>query len=143
MDSAAAEPPPIVPASFGSAGGIDGRQDAQARIDRLYDRTAQTMAAAQPTQVTLTRYQSVDSAGHYFLRYAMPSEFGDVSEDERRRFGAVLERQYSGIDEAIGRAMSALGPDDVLLVVAGYGMQPLSLGKRAIERLIGDPDISG
>jgi phosphopentomutase len=66
-----------------------------------------------------------------------------VSEDERRRFGAVLERQYSAIDEAIGRAMSALGPDDVLLVVAGYGMQPLSLGKRAIERIIGDPEISG
>lgn len=143
MDSATADPPPVVAASLGGAGGVDGRQDAQARTDRIYDRIAQTLGAAQPAQVTLTRYQSLDAAGHYFLRYAMPSEFGDVSEDERRRFGAVLERQYSATDEAIGRAMSALGPDDVLLVVSGYGMQPLSLGKRVIERIIGDPDISG
>ena len=47
------------------------------------------------------------------------------------------------IDEAIGRAMAALGPDDLLLVVSGFGMEPLGLGKRLLEQLIGDPDISG
>jgi len=73
----------------------------------------------------------------------VPSEFGDVSDDERRRFGSVLERQYGAVDEAVGRAMTALGPDDVLLVVSGYGMQPLTLGKRLVERVIGDPEISG
>ena len=39
----------------------------------------------RPAQVTLTRYQSLDPIGHYFLRYAMPSEFGDVTDEERRR----------------------------------------------------------
>jgi hypothetical protein len=39
--------------------------------------------------------------------------------------------------------MAALGPDDLLLVVSGYGMEPLGLGKRLVERFIGDPDISG
>ena len=57
--------------------------------------------------------------------------------------GAVLERHYGVIDEAIGRAMTALGPDDLLLVVSGYGMEPLGFGKRLIERVIGDPEISG
>ena len=47
------------------------------------------------------------------------------------------------IDEAIGRAIAALGADDLLLVVSGYGMEPLGLGKRILERLIGDPDVSG
>ena len=93
--------------------------------------------------MTLTRYQSLDPIGHYFLRYAMPSEFGDVTDDERRRFGSVLEQHYALIDEAIGRAMAALGPDDLLLVVSGYGMEPLGFGKRLIERVIGDPDLSG
>ena len=45
----------------------------------------------------------------------MPSEFGDVTDDERRRFGSVLEHHYAIIDEAIGRAMAAIGPDDLLL----------------------------
>jgi len=91
----------------------------------------------------LTRYQSLDPIGHYFLRYAVPSEFGDVTDEERRRYGQVLERQYASIDEAVGRAMAALAPDDLLLVVSGYGMEPLGFGKRLVERLIGDPDVSG
>ena len=39
--------------------------------------------------------------------------------------------------------MAGLGPDDLLIVVSGYGMEPLGLGKRLIERVIGDPEISG
>ena len=75
------------------------------------------------------------------LRHAV--EFGDVTDDERRRFGTVLERHYSLIDETVGRAMAAIGPDDLLLVVSGYGMEPLGFAKRLIERVIGDPDVSG
>ena len=52
-------------------------------------------------------------------------EFGDVTDEERRRFGAVLEQHYALIDEAIGRAIAALGPDDLLLVVSGFGMEPM------------------
>jgi hypothetical protein len=73
----------------------------------------------------------------------MPSEFGDVSDSERQRLGAVLDHQYAVIDESIGRAMAALGPEDLLLVISGYGMEPLGPGKRLVERLIGDPEISG
>jgi hypothetical protein len=47
------------------------------------------------------------------------------------------------IDEAIGRAIAALRPQDLLVVVSGYGMEPLSFGKRALERVIGDPEVSG
>jgi hypothetical protein len=39
--------------------------------------------------------------------------------------------------------MDALGPDDLLLVVSGYGMEPLGFGKRLLEQAIGDPDVSG
>jgi predicted AlkP superfamily phosphohydrolase/phosphomutase len=136
---------PVVTASLGGAGGPGGdpRQETPERTDRVYQRIAQAMAHARPAQVTLTRYQSLDPIGHYFLRYAIPSEFGDVTDDERRRLGPVLERHYSVIDESIGHAMAALGPDDLLVVVSGYGMEPLGLGKRLIERVIGDPDISG
>ena len=35
------------------------------------------------------------------------------------------------IDDAVGRAMAALGPDDLLLVVSGFGMEPMGLGPAA------------
>jgi hypothetical protein len=47
------------------------------------------------------------------------------------------------LDGIVGRAMASLGPDDLLLVVSGFGMEPLSLGKRVLERVIGDPELSG
>jgi predicted AlkP superfamily phosphohydrolase/phosphomutase len=138
LESVTDAPSAVVPVSL-----VDVRHETPARTDRVYDRIAQTMARERPAQVTITRYQSLDAIGHYFLRYAIPSEFGDVSDDERRRLGPVLERHYAVIDEAIGRAMVALGPEDLLLVVSGFGMEPLGLGKRLVERMIGDPDISG
>jgi predicted AlkP superfamily phosphohydrolase/phosphomutase len=145
MESAISDDTPVVPASIGggTAPVVEPRHEAPARTDRVYERIAQAMSAARPPQVTLTRYQSLDAIGHYFLRYALPSEFGDVSDEERRRLGTVLERHYEVIDAAIGRAMATLGPEDLLIVVSGYGMEPLGFGKRVIERMIGDPGISG
>jgi predicted AlkP superfamily phosphohydrolase/phosphomutase len=139
MEAAMAEPSAIVTASLGA----DPRQETPARTDRIYDRIARSLAAVHPAQVTVTRYQILDSIGHYYLRYAMPSEFGDVSDDERRRLGGVIERAYGSVDDAVGRAMAGLGPEDLLLVVSGFGMEPLTLGKRLVERVIGDPELSG
>ena len=126
-----------------ASAGLEERYETPARIDRAYERIAQTLARSRPPQVTLTRYQSLDPIGHYFLRYAAPSEFGDVTEDERRRLGPVLEHHYALVDEAVGRAIASLDRDDLLLVVSGYGMEPLGFGKRLLERLIGDPELSG
>jgi predicted AlkP superfamily phosphohydrolase/phosphomutase len=145
MDDAINETPAVVAASLEDTGPVaaEGRHDTPARTDRIYDRIASAMARARPAQVTLIRYQSLDPIGHYFLRYALPADFGDVADEDRRRFGPVLERHYAAIDNAVGVAMAGLGPDDLLIVVSGFGMEPLGLGKRLIERVIGDPEISG
>jgi predicted AlkP superfamily phosphohydrolase/phosphomutase len=124
-------------------GALQERHKIPGRSDRVYGHMAHAVSQTYPAQVTIVRYESLDPIGHYFLRYAVPYEFGDVTDEERRRFGAVLEGHYGQIDEAIGRAIAALGPDDLLLVVSGYGLEPLSLGKRLLERVMGDPDISG
>jgi hypothetical protein len=126
-----------VPAGRGGVSATPGR------IDRLIGQIVQTLERTRPAQVTAVRYQSLDPIGHYYLRYATPSAFGDVTDDERRRLGPVLEAHYALIDAAIGGAMATLGPEDLLLVVSGYGMEPLGLGKRLLERMVGDPDLSG
>lgn len=89
------------------------------------------------------RFPGIDAVGHRFLRYADPSAFGDVSEAERERFGNVLNQYYGFIDTLVGREIEALGPNDVLLVVSAFGMEPLSPGKRVLEIIAGNPQISG
>ena len=54
-------------------------------------------------------------------------------------FGLV----QSSTSHPTARVEYALRSDDLLIVVSGYGMEPLGFGKRLIERVIGDPEISG
>jgi len=139
VEDAAAAPPDAaaVPASLAV------HQEQPQRTDRTYDRIQATLSATFMPRVTLTRFQSLDPIGHYFLRFAMPNAFGDVLDDDHRRLETVLERHYTLVDDAIGRAIRGLGPDDLLLVVSGFGMEPMSLARRMVERAIGDPDLNG
>ena len=135
-----AEMSPIVSASSLP---LELRHREPGQTDQAYDRIARDLADARSPQVTLTRYQSLDAIGHYFLRYALPLAFGDVSDDEHRALGQVLERHYRLIDDAVGRAIQALGPEDLLLVVSGYGMEPMGIARRFMEQAIGDADMNG
>ena len=111
--------------------------------DEWYRRVSSALDARYAPQVSVLRLDGVDQAGHLFLRYTQPREFGDVSDAERRRFGHVLAQQYQLLDEEIGRWLGSMTPDDVLMVVSGFGMQVISPGKRLLARVLGEPEFSG
>ncbi len=66
-----------------------------------------------------------------------------MSVSERQQHGAVLDRAYAAVDDAIGAAVERLAPGDLLLVVSGFGMQPVSPVKHFAARVLRDPDVSG
>lgn len=111
--------------------------------DLVYEQVSTELQAKYRPQAVAVRYRGLDRAGHYFLRYADPRPFGDVTAEERRAFGHVLPSAYSIVDAAIGNALASLGPDDLLLVVSGFGMEPLGVGKRLLERALGNAQLSG
>ncbi len=111
--------------------------------DAMYEMVSNQLQANSRPQVVVARYRGLDAAGHYFLRFADPRPFGDVTAEEQRAYGQVLPAAYSIVDQAIGRVLGSLGPDDLLLVVSGFGMEPLGVGKRLIERALGNPQLSG
>ena len=100
-------------------------------------------AISDPPPFLAVRFPGIDAVGHRFLRYADPSAFGDVSVEESQRFGRVLQQYYGFLDTVIGREMARLGPNDLLLVVSPFGMEPISPGKRVLEMVAGNPLISG
>jgi predicted AlkP superfamily phosphohydrolase/phosphomutase len=118
-------------------------QEQPTRWDRLYGRVARELTAQYQPDFVAVRYTGVDSVGHTYLRYAVPREFGDVPEPEVRQFGGVLDRYYALLDEEIGRELDGLGPGDLLLVVSGFGMEPMTVPKRLLARALGDPRTSG
>jgi hypothetical protein len=107
--------------------------------DYYYGRAMRDLGARWPTRFTALRYQGLDTAGHYNLRHTQPREFGGASEDERRRGVQTIDRYYLYIDVKIGELIATLAPDDLLLVVSGFGMQPPNRLKQVLARVIGDP----
>ena len=121
----------------------DTRRDStQVVADRVHLQLLNAFASRAPSFLA-ARFPGIDAVGHLFLRFADPSAFGDVSEDEREKFGRVLDQYYGFVDMLVGREMERLGPNDLLLVVSAFGMEPLSPGKRVLERIAGNPQISG
>ena len=59
------------------------------------------------------------------------------------KYAAVLERYYGYIDSQIGAALERMAPGDLLLVVSGFGMQPVSPVKHLLGRVLRDADLSG
>ena len=120
-----------------------GESGSTVEADRLHHRLAHQLSAVEQVQLLAVRYAGLDAVGHYYLRYARPEAFGDVTEDERRRFGRVLDDYYAYVDSLVGDAIASLAEGDLLLIVSGFGMEPLTVGKRVLERVAGDPRFSG
>jgi predicted AlkP superfamily phosphohydrolase/phosphomutase len=83
-------------------------------------------------------YQGLDVVGHAFTRFARPERFGDVTSIEVRRYGAVVDRYAAYLGDRVGEAAAALRPGEVLLVISGYGMEPVRLWQRALSGLTGE-----
>ncbi|MEX2272258.1 MAG: alkaline phosphatase family protein [Vicinamibacterales bacterium] len=133
--------PEVLPAALpddAPAGGVT-----PVRWDRIYAEAARSLEARIPVRLSAIRYQGLDTVAHTFLRYADPHLFGDASPAEIAQFGAVLDRYYAYIDAEIGGRMQDLAPGDLLMVMSGFGMEPMTLSKRALARLLGEPNLSG
>ncbi len=85
----------------------------------------------------------LDIVGHYFTRFDRPAEFGDVKDEEIRKFGHVIDAYYRYLDEILGDYLHARSDDEIVMVVSGHGIEPLSLARRVLEPLRGNPHLSG
>jgi predicted AlkP superfamily phosphohydrolase/phosphomutase len=111
--------------------------------DRLYSRAMHELRGEMDPRLVALRYDGLDIVGHYYLRYTQPRTFRDLPEEERRQFSQAIDRYYAFIDDEVAAAVGTLAPGDMMVILSGFGMQPLSPVKQAIGRLLGDPDFSG
>jgi predicted AlkP superfamily phosphohydrolase/phosphomutase len=105
--------------------------------DLTYERAADVLRPAYDPAFFVIAFHGYDVAGHAFYRYAHPEAFGDVSSEAARRYGPVLARYASLLGQWVTGLERDLDPDDVLIVVSGYGLQPTPLWRRLVGVLTG------
>ena len=146
LQTPAVPDPVTLVSAMGAPQPVNDYDVSSGRTPVLADRVhLQVLNALEPyaPRFLAARFPGIDVVGHRFLRYADPAAFGDVSEEERQKYGGVLNQYYGFVDTLVGREIERLGPNDLLLVVSPFGMEPLSPGKRVLELILGDPQISG
>jgi hypothetical protein len=94
------------------------------------------------SQVFHLRLDGLNIVQAYFYKYSFPEQFGDIPPDRLERFGSVIEHYYEYYDGLVGKFLTGLKEDEILAVYSPFGVEPLPLWKRFVERLLGDPEIS-
>lgn len=79
-------------------------------------------------------FYQTDAAGHKYWKYKEPELFGGVSEEERRKYGNVLDQTYVSIDRALGRILGKLPRDCLVVVISDHGMGPALHPSRRLYR---------
>lgn len=101
--------------------------------DLSYDRAGAALRAAYDPPFFTTYFYGLDVLGHTFLRFERPEQFGDVDAAEARRYGHVVARYRGWISQRVGELERGLRPGEILIVVSGYGMEPLPLWRRLLR----------
>lgn len=111
--------------------------------DFTYERAGEVLRAAYSPPFFATYFYGLDVVGHTFLRFSRPEAFGDVTPAQQRRYGHVVERYAALLDQWVGEAARRLGPGDILMVVSGYGIEPVPLWRRFLSGIVGAATGSG
>lgn len=111
--------------------------------DRIYgDIMVATARLSRPT-LGAVYYRGVDFVQHFFWRYADPAPFGDVTQDERDRFGDVITNYYVYQDGLLAQLLGALGDDVNVLIVSDHGFEAKRDRKATMPELTGEHNIIG
>jgi hypothetical protein len=110
--------------------------------DSAAEESANEERIERQPQVFHLRLGGLNSVQAYFYKYSFPQQFGDIAPEQIERYGLVIERYYEYYDELIGKFLTGLKEDEILVVYSPFGVEPLPLWKRFVERLLGDPDVS-
>lgn len=111
--------------------------------DRIYgDIMVATARISRPTMGAVY-YRGVDFVQHFFWRYADAAAFGDVTQDERDRFGDVIANYYAYQDGLLAQLLDALGDDANIILVSDHGFRAKRRRKPDMPELTGEHDIIG
>jgi hypothetical protein len=125
----------FVDLSVGAPGDGAWRRDLVDRAlapDLTYHRAGAVLRAAYDPPFFASYFYGLDVVGHAFTRYARPERFGDVTPEEVRRFGHLVERYAAFLGQWVAELEGGLRPGEVLFVVSGYGMVPAPWWRRLL-----------
>ncbi|MCK4303840.1 MAG: alkaline phosphatase family protein [Candidatus Eisenbacteria sp.] len=72
-------------------------------------------------------FNQTDQVSHRFWKYLHPEGFDEVTEDDRARYGGVIDDVYAEFDRGLGKILATVPEDANMVFVSDHGFQASSL----------------
>jgi hypothetical protein len=144
------DPGPVVENEFNQL-----YQDLKFETNTLLDilRTAYFTDSAYESQFSEQRKESQPQMAYlmlsglkrvetYFFNFSFPDLVGDIDQEEITKYGTVIERYYQYYDRIIGKYLSGLKENELLVVYSPHSVESLPLWKRIVEFMLGNSEVS-
>ena len=110
--------------------------------DCAYEEAASAEKEAVQPKVFYLFLDGLNTVMAYYYKYSFPDQFGGLDQEDIDRYGSIIEKYYNFYDQLIGKYITSLKEDELLVVFSPHGTEPLTVWKRFVERLLGDPSVS-
>ncbi len=84
------------------------------------DAAARAAMSAQPWDLAMVFFETIDTVGHLFMQYR-PPRMKHVSDQDLRQFGQVMNAVYRWHDAALGRLLDTAGADTTVILCSDHG----------------------
>jgi predicted AlkP superfamily phosphohydrolase/phosphomutase len=111
--------------------------------DMTYQNIGTLLRGESNPDVYAIYFFGLDAVGHYFTRYHLPESFGDVNDEEIRKYGRTIDAYYRYLDTLLGSYIQSRQANETIVVLSGHGMEPLPILRRVVEPFKGNPHLSG
>ena len=89
----------------------------------VYRKALELLEKEQP-ELFAVYFLSPDNSEHLFWKYMDPEPFGDVGAEEIEKLGEVIPRSYDFLDRWVGKIVSLLDDNTVVLICSDHGFGP-------------------
>ena len=76
-----------------------------------------------------------------FYQYSIPEIFGNIENEDVKRYGRILENYYEFYDTIIGTLISSTGENEMLVILSFFEYEPLPVWRRILVNLFNKKDI--
>lgn len=88
------------------------------------------------TYYSIVRLPGLGIISKIFYQYSMPDLFGDISDEEVKKYGRIIEQYYEYYDSILGTLISSTGENELLVIMSFFEYEPLPIWRRLLVNLI-------
>jgi len=88
------------------------------------------------TYYSIVKLPGLGVISKIFYQYSMPDLFGDISNEDVKKYGRIIEQYYEYYDSILGTLISSTGENELLVIMSFFEYEPLPIWRRLLVNIL-------